>query len=133
MFGKNNISFIGWLPMFEENMLKHAQEVESQTIIHCSYFLNNKSKTSSWINIWPTTVLRHNNEYLPMIMAFNIPLAPEKLYLDKEKICLSFSIVFPTIPIQWVEFDLIEQQNKSAGIKVLKIKRNNKGIYKIII
>ena len=106
---------------------------ESQTFIHCNYVSKRKYLNGGWVNIHPTTYLVNGSKSLPLLHAFNIPLAPQIHLFSKIGELKQFTLVFPSIPKDWDSFSMIEQCNSDEGFVVTNIKRNNSGVYEVAI
>jgi hypothetical protein len=113
--------------------LEESYKEEAQTIVHCKYVSKHKYINGGWVNIFPTTYLSHNNEYLQMVHAVNIPIAPDIHIFKKKGELKLFTLFFPSIPKDWDSFSLIENCENHEGFQVINIKRNNSGIYEIAL
>lgn len=110
----------------------HVEE-EAYTIIHCSYWSSNKYINGGWVQMWDTTYLQNefSNERLPLLHAIDVPLAPSKHWFKNPGEFFPFTLIFGKIPADWARFDLIEPV--SNGFSVLDIRKNDLGIYRVII
>lgn len=129
---ENNILHIGKIikkPII--NPLTFAEE-QAYTFIHCRYTTSPVYDSGWWVNIGSMSFIQNkiSGEKLNMVMAINIPYAPQKHYLKNLGDTLSFILVFPQIPKDWLVFNFIEDSSKNS-FKSYGITRNDIGIYRI--
>lgn len=110
-----------------------AQEVEGQTLIHCTYVAKEKYVNGGWVNIYDSTYLVNpdTKDTLRLVQAYNVPLSPEKYYFKKPRQTKQFTLVFPRIPKHWNCFNFFEVAGKTLGFTVRNIERNDAGVYHI--
>ena len=113
--------------------LKNDFKEDAQTLVHCSYVSKTKYINGGWVNIYPTTFLVHENEVLPMLHAFNVPIAPNTHVFKRVGELKQFTLVFPAVPKEWDTFSLIENCNDHEGFVVINIERNDSGVYEVNI
>jgi len=125
----------------EEGLLEGFEE-EGYTYLHCTCYTSPKYSSGWWICINESTYLINSgsNEKLKLLNAINIPLSPEKHYFKKLGDSLRFTLVFPALPKDWKNFNLIEivtpiraLYEGSDGFSIINIRRNNTGVYKVKI
>ena len=117
-----------------DNEILQSAEEQSYTFLHCKYTTSPEYLDGWWVNIYKTSCLicRGANENLEMLHALNIPLAPEKHYFKRFGDTLTFTLIFPKVPKTWNVFDFIEKSG-GGGLRVLGIRRNSSGIYRVAI
>ena len=113
--------------------IKEAFPEDGQTIVHCSYVSKNKYANGGWVNIYPTTYLVHQKEKIQLLHADNIPMAPQIHAFKNAGELKHFTLIFPPVPNDWETFSLIEKSESHSGFIVANIKRNNSGVYEIIV
>lgn len=106
---------------------------DGQTIVHCSYVSKRKYVNGGWVNIYPTTFLMYYDEMLPLLHAENIPLGPGKHMFNKPGELKQFTLIFPPVPNGWEYFNLVEECPSTDGFVVTNIKRNNSGVYEVML
>ncbi|MFA6923857.1 MAG: hypothetical protein WC223_06330 [Bacteroidales bacterium] len=102
------------------------------TMLYCRYTTSPKYNCGWWVNIYKTCILQDtiSGKSIKMITAINIPYAPSKHFLKKLGDSLTFILVFPRIPKDWVVFDFIEGRSEDS-LSSHGILRNDSGIYRI--
>jgi hypothetical protein len=109
------------------------EKEDSQTIVFCHYISKSKYVNGGWVNIHPTTFLVSNNDYLKLLYAINIPVAPDKHHFEKAGQHKRFMLIFPSLPKNWNSFDFVESCSSGDGFVTKNISRNNTGIYEIYL
>lgn len=104
---------------------------EGQTIVHCLYVSKTKYINGGWVNIHPTTFLVHNEETLPLLHAENIPIAPSMHMFKRPGELKHFTLIFPAIPKEWGQFNLIEECSSGGGFVVKNLLRNDSCVYQV--
>jgi hypothetical protein len=136
------------------NDLLASFEEEGYTYLHCTYITSPRYHSGWWVNISEDSFLTNGKEEIKMLQAMNIPLSPKKHYLKKFGDSLQFVLIFPAVPKSWNTFNFIERTQptlskersfdaelgvvietiqKSEGLYINNIERNNTGVYKVII
>lgn len=136
------------------NDLLTSFEEEGYTYLHCTYITSPRYHSGWWVNINEDSYLTNGKEEIKMLNAMNIPLSPKKHYLKKFGDSLQFVLIFPAVPKSWNTFNFIERTQptlsrekkldaelglvietiqKSDGLYINNIERNNTGVYKVII
>jgi len=129
-------------------------EEEGFTYLHCTYFTSPHYTSGWWVNINEDSYLTNGKEEIKMLNAINIPLAPKKHFFKRFGDSLQFVLIFSAIPKSWNTFSFIERSQttirqeiefdpslgkaivtlqKSKGLYINNIKRNDTGAYKVII
>ena len=81
----------------------------TETRVYFTY--DNSYSSSGWVQIDPKTYIVANGTKYTMTKAEAIPLAPKKHNFTSQYEKLSFTLVFPAIPISTKQIDLIESQS----------------------
>ncbi len=113
--------------------LKNSSEEEAQTIVHCRYISKTKYINGGWVNIYPTTYLVNGEERITLLYADNIPMAPACHQFSHPGELKWFTLIFPAIPKDWKQFNLIEECGAHTGFTVSNIRRNNQGVYEVFL
>ena len=100
------------------------QVTSSRTIIDLEF--DNAVNGSSWINISPETyiVSYDTGEKYKLVLAEGIPMAPQKhnFYFSSRNEKVQFRLIFPALPKNTTNFNLIENESGEAfriyGIKL---------------
>ena len=101
--------------------IKRVQITLAQTIIDLEY--DNSINNSEWITISPNTYIVSYNtgKKYTMTMAEGIPIEPRKYNLTSQYEKVQFRLIFPALPKNTTQFNLIESENSSwkfYGIKL---------------
>ena len=105
------------------------------TTLNCRYTTSPKYNCGWWVNIYKPSYLVDmiSGKRLEMISAFNIPLAPQRHYLKSLGNSLSFTLVFPQVPKDWLIFQFIEGGIAENPLSSGPIARNEDGVYNVIV
>jgi hypothetical protein len=114
-------------------ILNEDNNENAQTTVFCNYISKTIYTNGGWINIYPTTYLVCEMESLPLLHAFNVPVAPEKFHFEKAGQHKRFALIFPPVPKIWKTFSFLESCPHDGGFYYENIKRNDSGIYEINI
>jgi hypothetical protein len=68
-----------------------------------------------------------------MKQAIDIPVSPLRHDFSNVGEKKTFTLIFPALPADWPTFTLLEIAGKSTGFKVKNIRRNDTGVYHLII
>lgn len=110
-----------------KTQVKDSLNAEGQVIVHASI---NTNYFDTKIRIWPTTYLipKGSKKKYQLIHFFNITLYPQWMPIPSYT-SHTFTLVFPPLPDDCQEFDLIEDIPESGNFKVLNIPRNAQDVY----
>jgi len=117
------------------------------TYLHCTYTTSPKYDNGWWVNIHRECYLTSivSKDELLMINAIGIPLSPDRHYLQRRGDSITFTLIFPAIPKNWILFDLEERGATtptirtrnvilaSGSLSIRNIQRNDTGVYHVRI
>lgn len=108
-------------------------EDRQYTTLNCRYTTSPKYNFGWWVNIYNPSYLVDmiSGKRIEMISAFNIPLSPERHYLKSFGASLSFTLVFPQVPKDWLIFKFIEGGSSENALSSGPIARNEGGVYNV--
>lgn len=106
------------------------EEVERQTIVHCSHFMN----PGDGIRVWRTTFLIESpsGKKRKLLHAENITMHPTWTVADKSGFH-RFTLYFEGLSKTCSSFDLVEEIPQPGGFFIKDIIRNNSDVYKVEI
>ena len=100
--------------------IKRVQVTSSQTIVHCEF--DNSKTHSGWVTISPNTYIGYVGAKYTMTKAEGIPIEPEKHYFQTVSDRLYFRLIFPPLPKDVTEFDLIESDSSTWKFYGIRLK-----------
>ena len=114
------------------DLAQQAQTAEGVSIFHCSYVSKAQYVRGGWVNILSDTFLEDagSGDRIRLAFATGIPVSPARHYFDRPGQYLSFTLLFPCLPLKWQQFHLIEPAG-SGGFCVRGIRRNERGVYRM--
>lgn len=120
--------------MLKDVLNPKVQVQKGETVVELTYTTSPKFDYNWWININEETYLVNElgfkAEKLKMIRAENIPIAPNRLYLENKGDSHRFRLIFPAIPDSWGDtFHLQEYGTGLDGFFIMDFKRNATGRY----
>ena len=103
--------------------IKRVQVTPDQTIVHCEVDNSHTPYTHySWVTISPNTYISYAGTKYTMTKAEGIPIEPEKHYFQTASEKLYFRLIFPPLPKDAKEFDLIESESSTWKFYGIKLK-----------
>ena len=100
--------------------IKRIQVTSSQTIVHCEF--DNSKKHSGWVTISPNTYISYAGAKYTMTKAEGIPIEPARHYFQTASDRLYFRLIFPPLPKDATEFDLIESESSTWKFYGIRLK-----------
>ena len=100
--------------------IKRIQVTSSQTIVHCEF--DNSKTHSGWVTISPNTYISYAGAKYTMTKAEGIPIEPAKHYFQTTSDKLYFRLIFPPLPKDATEFDLIESDSSTWKFYGIRLK-----------
>lgn len=115
--------------------LSNLIEEQGVTMVHFSFTASVIAQMGSWVCIWPTTYLVKKNSddlvYNKLILAINIPVAPDRKFFGRRGKDYSCTLIFPKLPDDWTAFHFHEKTTIEREIEIRNIQRNNTGVYRV--
>ena len=115
--------------------LKRNVEEPAVTIVHCSYICSKEYENGGWVNIWPTTYLKHERTgiLLPLLHAVGIPVGPDLHRFTNPGETIRFILIFPGVPNTWKRFSFLENIGGNTRFMVHDLKKEPGNIYHIML
>lgn len=106
---------------------KERMREEGQVLVHATI---HTSLFGTFLRIWPTTylILKGSKKKYQLIHFFNITLYPQWMPIPSYT-SHTFTLVFPPLPDDCQEFDLIEEIPESGNFEIHNIPRNEQDVY----
>lgn len=127
------------LDRMSQSDIERSNSIEEQgiTMVHFSISESILYQMGCWVCIWPTTYLvkkgRDEQNYLQLILAIDIPVAPDRKFFIPRGKDYSCTLIFPKLPDDWTAFHFHEKTTIERGIEIRHIQRNNIGVYRITL
>lgn len=110
------------------NILKSkldASVKEGQTTIHCTV------QTPASLSIWQNIRLRTSNgKYYKLTDVFKVSLYPKWIHIGTIG-TYQFTLIFEPLDNAVTQFDMIENNPELGGVKMYRIKRNQRDVYNL--
>ena len=100
--------------------IRRVQVTSNQTIVDFEF--DNSKTHSGWVTISPNTYISYAGTKYTMTKAEGIPIEPAKHYFQTASDRLYFRLIFPPLPKDAKEFDLIESESSTWKFYGIKLK-----------